>query len=302
MGKKVGYNRKIVIVYQLRLIKPGKMDHKESKTGITLKEAIYNATDIIGIRDSYPNSFYPSRAGRMLPLFGDVLKIPPGKLLDIGCGVGFMAAVLSQFDFEVHCLDAFNDIDEEVIRKFNLRYSECNVEFSPIPYDENYFDVVILADVLEHFNYNPLVPLKEIYRILKPGGSLFITTPNVASIFSFYTLLFGDNVFGSIESYLNASGWRESPVLNSESTVQNPLFRDRHVRLYTMKEIEYLMNLSGFITVKHKYIASIEPSTRSFPRYIYHFIGRRIVTLTNSRLLADVIYIIARKPVSKEGT
>ena len=48
-------------------------------------------------------------------------------------------------------------------------------------FESNYFDVVTLLDVIEHLA-NPSKYLKEIYRILKPGGLLFMDTPNFNSL------------------------------------------------------------------------------------------------------------------------
>ncbi|HEX7475151.1 MAG TPA: class I SAM-dependent methyltransferase [Dehalococcoidales bacterium] len=267
-----------------------KTDYKKMKTGTGIKGPINKALDVIGRGDSYPSSFYPKSAGRILPLLNDIAKITPGRVLDVGCGVGLMASVIAQLGFESHCLDAYKNIDEKVIRTFNLRFLECNVELSPIPYDSNSFDVVILSEVLEHFHANPLVPLKEIYRILKPEGLLFLTTPNVASIFSFYTLLRGDNVSTSIETVLHGGGRHPEG--------QGLRLYDMHFRCYTIKEIRYLMSEVGFSIIKYKSLVRGEPSTRKFPRKLFLLLARRIAALTNSRLWGETIYIIAKKTAS----
>lgn len=50
----------------------------------------------------------------------------------------------------------------------------CDIKFVPFP--ENYFDFVILSEVIEHLE-SPLDVLKEIFRVLKPGGKLLLVAP-----------------------------------------------------------------------------------------------------------------------------
>jgi SAM-dependent methyltransferase len=51
----------------------------------------------------------------------------------------------------------------------------------PVPFENASFDVVLLAEVIEHIDRHPQVLLSEINRILAPGGRLVLTTPNVTS-------------------------------------------------------------------------------------------------------------------------
>jgi SAM-dependent methyltransferase len=52
---------------------------------------------------------------------------------------------------------------------------------SPLPYVDSRFDAVISMEVIEHV-VDPLPWLKEVLRVLRPGGTLFLTTPNYASL------------------------------------------------------------------------------------------------------------------------
>lgn len=60
---------------------------------------------------------------------------------------------------------------------------------------DNIFDVVTMWDVVEHF-ISPMDELKEIYRILKPDGKLYISTPNHRK-----GMYLGSNWFGYNASY-----------------------------------------------------------------------------------------------------
>lgn len=54
-----------------------------------------------------------------------------------------------------------------------------NVELDTYPYEDDTYDAVICCELLEHLVLDPTHMFVEIHRILKPGGSLLITTPNV---------------------------------------------------------------------------------------------------------------------------
>jgi len=76
-------------------------------------------------------------------------------------------------------IETSQDAAEYAIREFGL-----DVEAKPfeeLRFPENHFDVVTLWQVLEHVPY-PLIILKEVYRILKPGELLVVLTPNIEGI------------------------------------------------------------------------------------------------------------------------
>jgi 2-polyprenyl-3-methyl-5-hydroxy-6-metoxy-1,4-benzoquinol methylase len=100
-------------------------------------------------------------------------------LLDVGCGEGFFLFNASKAGYTSKGIDISQDAAEYARREFGL-----NVEAKPfkeLQFPENYFDVVTLWQVLEHVPY-PLMVLKEVHRILKPGGLLATSTPDIEGI------------------------------------------------------------------------------------------------------------------------
>ena len=100
-------------------------------------------------------------------------------LLDVGCGEGFFLFNASKAGYTTKGIDISQDAAEYARREFGL-----NVEAKPfkeLQFPENYFDVVTLWQVLEHVPY-PLIVLKEVHRILKPGGLLATSTPDIEGI------------------------------------------------------------------------------------------------------------------------
>lgn len=120
-------------------------------------------------------------------------------ILDLGCGVGYGTYLLSQVAKNVIGID----ISEEAIHYANENYGALNCQF--MVYDgmhTNYyndsFDVIVSFQVIEHV-VNDIQFVSEAYRLLKPGGSFFLTTPN--KIFRLFPLQKPWNKFHIREYY-----------------------------------------------------------------------------------------------------
>jgi len=101
------------------------------------------------------------------------------SLLDIGCAQGFFLFSASEAGYTTKGIEISQDAAEYAIREFGL-----DVEAKPfegLRFSENSFDVVTLWQVLEHVPF-PLMVLKEVHRILKPGGLVIASTPNIEGI------------------------------------------------------------------------------------------------------------------------
>ncbi len=110
------------------------------------------------------------------------------KLLDVGCSDGSMT---EQFGprFTISGVDA-SEKSVQVARSKGIDAQICNVE-EGLPYDAETFDIVIATEVLEHVLRTDFV-LHEINRVLRPGGHLIVTTPNVNSITSLAMMILLD--------------------------------------------------------------------------------------------------------------
>ena len=102
-----------------------------------------------------------------------------GKLLDVGCGLGFFLAYAEKY-YDAHGID----ISEYAIRKAKQRTQTAKLSVGDVmnlDYGNDYFDIITCFDVLEHLP-NPRLALQEFYRVLKKGGILIIRVPNTESI------------------------------------------------------------------------------------------------------------------------
>jgi len=105
----------------------------------------------------------------------DCKKTISAKLLDIGCGNGDFIWLAQKRGWSVQGIEL-----SQTAVNFAVQMRNLDVKLGApdqLPFAENSYDVVTLLDVLEHLS-NPAKVLKEIYRVLKPEGTLIVQVPN----------------------------------------------------------------------------------------------------------------------------
>lgn len=125
------------------------------------------------------------------------LKSDRPRCLDIGAGSGDLLKLLKQTwpDLQAEACDYH--IERFAMPDVNIVQLDLNTH--PLPYQDNSFDLVTCSEVLEHVeNYRAV--LREIHRVLKPGGLMVLTTPNVLNMKSrVRNLVYGfANLFGPL--------------------------------------------------------------------------------------------------------
>ncbi|MBV9769068.1 MAG: methyltransferase domain-containing protein, partial [Bryobacterales bacterium] len=145
---------------------------------------------------------------------------------DYGAGVGQLTRrllALERFD-RVSAADIM-EVPSDLGRKVEWMEQDLNLA---VPGHENSFDVVVAAEVIEHLE-NPRSMLREIFRILRPGGSAIITTPNNESWRSLIALLarghymaFGDSNY---PAHITALLRKDLTRIFEEARFAAPVFR-----------------------------------------------------------------------------
>jgi SAM-dependent methyltransferase len=177
-----------------------------------------------------------------LPLWMQILDLLPkrqerGKLLELG-SPPFHITLLTQKlrNYEMTLTGAVVDgrprLQQRVTSElYNESYTfDCacfDLERDPFPFPDDEFDVVMWCEVIEHLVENPVLTLSEIHRVLKPGGMLVLSTPNVASIEHLLRLAVGGNIYNP---YHLGAGLRGT----------------RHSREYALHELRHLIAGCGF--------------------------------------------------------
>ena len=105
------------------------------------------------------------------------LSLDPGsKVLEVGCGGGHSAAYMARLGFDVTAID-FSTVAIEAARG---NYREVNFvvgDATDLKFKDSDFDAVVAIEMIEHLE-DPKKFLEEAARLLRPGGNLFIKTPN----------------------------------------------------------------------------------------------------------------------------
>lgn len=114
----------------------------------------------------------------------NLLNIRPGeKVLDVGCAdgaitvyCGLMGAKVSGVDISCASVEKAN----KYLEKYGIDGKASVQDARKIEFSDNHFDKVISSDFFEHLsNKDNILVLKEIKRVLRPGGILVIKTPNL---------------------------------------------------------------------------------------------------------------------------
>ena len=102
-----------------------------------------------------------------------------GRVLEVGCATGDLLVPLRDMGVEVAGIEISQHAAEIARRNYYLEVHTGTLFDSP--YAPNSFDAVVLRHVIEHFP-SASQALGRVFSLLKPGGSLFITTPNLDSL------------------------------------------------------------------------------------------------------------------------
>ncbi len=181
----------------------------------------------------------------------DQLQGDPLLAVDIGLYPGTWIHLLRQFwsDMEWHgvglCIsDEFRawttaeeiKLAEVDMDPFYAGLGSGDVSRS-LPYDDNSIDLVVASEIFEHL-ISPLIFLEESSRVLKSGGLMLITTPNVSNIGAVVNLLRGRSNHERLE---------RSPMFLVEDEWRG------HIRFYSKDELVWLGERYGLEMIDHQY-------------------------------------------------
>ena len=163
--------------------------------------------------------------------------LPGARVLDAPCGdVAALTCALRKLGFDA----VGADIDPQAAVHLGEGFVKTNLDAS-LPWPDESFQAVISTEGIEHLE-NHYSFLRELHRILKPGGALLLTTPNITALRS-RVRFFGSGFFG-----------RDARPLNEAA--RHPL---HHIGLATFSELRYELHVSGFrlAAVRHTHIKPI---------------------------------------------
>lgn len=160
------------------------------------------------------------------------------RALDLGCGNGEVSEALGQLlGATVVCTD-ISSVAVKQCRARGLEAHQVELGVTPLPFENASFDLVFMTEVLEHLFF-PDRALSEINRILRPGGYLLLSTPNLACLPNRLLLPLGIQPLFSEVSEHKVLGRRLPAFGQGNPTVG-------HLRLYTRRGLEEMLELHGY--------------------------------------------------------
>jgi len=173
--------------------------------------------------------------------FQDTLRLLPEgagrRLLDVGAFPGHLSALARARGWEVvglnNAIESGGSYQEFLgrCRRRQIEILSCEVEREPFPLATGSMDAVLFCELFEHLHWNPFHTLKEIFRVLRPGGLVILTTPNYRRAETLFR-------------YLRGWGY-QPPVSRTFHELLPSLYYHRHNREYTANELIYYLSRQG---------------------------------------------------------
>jgi 2-polyprenyl-3-methyl-5-hydroxy-6-metoxy-1,4-benzoquinol methylase len=188
--------------------------------------------------------------------------LSPGRILDVGCGLGYLLSGVDN-KWEKHGIEL-----SQFAAKHASAHGTVHVgDLRSAAYPDAYFDVVVLYHVVEHM-LEPVEEAREIFRVLKAGGTLIVGTPDFDSACA--------RRFGQ----------------------RYRLLHDRtHVSLFTAESLNRLLWDQGFFVERTE-----------FPFFeTRHFTTENLMRLNNTEqtsppFVGNIMTVYCKKPVRSEAT
>jgi 2-polyprenyl-3-methyl-5-hydroxy-6-metoxy-1,4-benzoquinol methylase len=213
-------------------------------------------------------------------------------ILDVGCGIGGFVVQLGLRGAKVIGIEPsreYSIIVQKRIGKYNLKDTcQCIRDSGELlPFLDDTFDYVICFSVLEHTN-NPYSVIKEIIRVTKPNGIIFIRTENYFSFWEpHYRILWFPLIPKNLAKfYLRLRG-------------RDPYFFENHITYTTfLSLLRYIKKLGNVIDLSR---ISIKQKIRN-PESIQSPFKRFVVYASKAlRLSSFIYYILFLRNIMKSG-
>ena len=193
------------------------------------------------------NVTYISRTDpRLARIAGIVAAASPRSTLDLACGRGHLLGLLAERGLPgLAGVDVYDDVDDP-----RWRYQAADVT-GRLPFDDASFECVVAGEIIEHVP-DPDGMLREIRRVLVPGGLLVVSTPNMVSWANRVLVPLGVQPLGTETSSEIALG-RVLRVLGQGNAVQG------HLKVFTWRALTEILVRYGFSVRRREGVPAFFP-------------------------------------------
>lgn len=156
------------------------------------------------------------------------------SILELGSVPLLLTLALSRSRYAITGCDIAPERYASTLASTGLHVVKCDIEKEPLPFPDNAFDAIVFNELFEHLRINLVFTLSEALRVLKPNGTLMLSSPNLKSLEGHVNYLFRDKAFSCAGN------------IHAEYMKLQSLGHMGHVREYTKTEVlEFLENV-GF--------------------------------------------------------
>ena len=207
--------------------------------------------------------------------------VTPGRLLDVGCSYGAFLQLAIRRGWDAQGVELSEITADFARRERSLTVFNGTVEEASFP--DDHFDAVTLWDVIEHFD-DPVRTMREIDRILAPGGVLLVFTINQESLL---------NAFGHFFYALSGRRWKHLMAL---------FYDIHHNFFFSPGTIRGLVNRAGTLDVIDIRFASANVRRwRTVPIHPLLILGSDVIDLVAGPLRRRYrMFVYARKRSGRE--
>ena len=220
---------------------------------------------------------FPIRLKIALKLIEE-FKIRAESYLDVGCADGRVANIISSNikAKKVYGVDISEKLIEKASKKGIISYN-IDVSSEILPFKKNFFDFITMFELIEHL-FDPDFALEEINRVLKPGGMLLLSTPNLSYWLNRFIFLFGYKPYGVELStkYLigEPGGIKKSKMAG-------------HIRVFNLRSLVQILKIYGFKPIK---IVSVPLISRNI---MFKALDKLFTSISPS--FAQIVLILSKK-------
>lgn len=156
------------------------------------------------------------------------------KILELGSIPPILTHLAQQGGYEITGLDVAPDRFSKCIKNQNLSIIQHTLGEKELPFEDDTFDLILMNEIFEHLNTNLITLMTDLKRVLKPGGKLFISTPNLRSIIGIRNFLFKGKAYSC------------SAEIYDEYDKISQYGHMGHVREYTPVEVSTFLQKIGY--------------------------------------------------------
>ncbi|WP_169703331.1 class I SAM-dependent methyltransferase [Candidatus Kuenenia stuttgartensis] len=162
------------------------------------------------------------------------VPVKDAKVLELGSVPLLLTGALRELGYDIQGIDIAPERFQSVISRVNVNVRKCDIEVERLPFPDSSFDAILFFELFEHLRINPIFTMKENFRVLKPGGVLLVSTPNLKSLDGIINFLFQGKAFS-----LCGDIYKEYEKLQSIGHMG-------HVREFTVREVSDFLTKIGF--------------------------------------------------------